>query len=360
MIDMALDKKQTRSPGGAGGLLAIVAAFVACSPGNSLVSGAAGSGGTGGGEVGGGGGGGGAGSGGAGGQEEPLPDPAEDGPYAYAELDDSFLVAATGNTVAIHCAHPTSGPSSGPYPVVVFGHGFQLPPSQYGGYVRRLASFGYVALTVDFPAGLFGANHVKNARDLLGGLDWAAQAPELGGQADSTHAGASGHSLGGKVALLAATLDTRIAATITLDPVDSSVSCSPQDCPDVSALMPIAIPTGFVGETLDASGGFQPCAPEADNFYTFYAHTSSPSLLVDVHGANHMSFLDDSASCGITCSFCQTPTLPNATVHDLAQAFVVAFYERHLRGRVAYDTYLTGPEAVARYVDTGLATLEAR
>jgi hypothetical protein len=36
---------------------------------------------------------------------------------------------------------------------------------------------------------------------------------------------------------------------------------------------------------------------------------------------------------------------------------VVAFYERHLRGDLAHDTYLTGAQAQARYVATNQATI---
>ena len=296
---------------------------------------------------------GGAGQGGSGAQGGAgmVSDPNADGPHAIMELDDMAAVPG-GGTVDVHAAYPTSG---GPYPVVLFAHGFLLPPSQYFAYVRRLATFGYVALTVDFQAGFTNTNHMRNAQELLAGLDWASQA--LPGVADSEQAGATGHSLGGKLSLLAATLDPRIRATITLDPVDGSMGCSPQDCPDVSSLLPISVPTGFIGETLDASGGFQPCAPAADNFETFYANAGAPSLSVEVLGANHMSFLDDISSCGLPCTFCNQPTADPTAVHALSQAFVVAFYERHLKGNTGYDTYLTGAEAQARYVDSGMAAI---
>ena len=288
-------------------------------------------------------------------------DPNLDGPYTVAELDDTTTVASTGHKEAIHCAYPTAGPSAGPFPVIVVGHGFQLPPTQYASYLRRLASFGYVALTADFPAGFLNVNNVENAKDFIGGLDWAATSPKLGGKADVNTAGATGHSLGGKVALLAATMDARIKASITLDPVDGAMGCSPQNCPDVSNLMPtLAIPTGFIGETIDAKGAFQACAPAANNYTTFYVGTKSPSLEVTALGANHMSFLDDVASCPLTCSFCNAASAPNAQVNAMAKALVVAFYERHLRGDANYDTYLTGSEVTARYVATKQATITSK
>ena len=78
-------------------------------------------------------------------------------------------------------------------------------------------------------------------------------------------------------------------------------------------------------------------------------------------GANHMSFLDDVASCPLlTCSFCNAASAPNAQVNAMAKALVVAFYERHLRGDANYDTYLTGSEVTARYVATKQATITSK
>ncbi|MFO0611025.1 MAG: alpha/beta fold hydrolase [Polyangiaceae bacterium] len=290
-----------------------------------------------------------------------VPDPDKPGPFATETITETIQVQATNHSVPIRCVYPTSGPDAGPYPVVVVSHGFQIPASQYNGYVDRLASFGYVALTADFPTG-FTANNVANAEDVLAAVDWAAAKPALAGIADATNVGLTGHSLGGKVSLLASTMDTRVKASITLDPVDGAMNCSPQNCPDVSKLMPIPIPTGFIGETLDKTGGSfgMACAPAADNYETFYAGTSAPSLSVTVNGANHMSFIDDVVGCGFICNFCNTATAQNATVNALSKAFVTAFYERWLKGRVEYDAYLTGDLAKTKYVDTGLVTIASK
>jgi acetyl esterase/lipase len=288
-----------------------------------------------------------------------IDDPDLDGPFTVTELD-AGTSSPSGNTVPIHVAFPSGGPEPSPYPVVIVAHGFQLPASQYFSYVRRLASHGFVALTADYPAGFTGVNNVDNAVDLIAALDWTASAPELAGSADANVAGMTGHSMGGKLSLLAATMDPRVRASLTLDPVDGSMSCSPADCPDVSALMPLDIPTAFLGETIDATGSFMACAPAADNYATFYAGTTSPSLMVTVIGANHMSFLDDVGSCGLVCSFCNPATVDNATVNALSRAFTVAFYRRYLKDEVGYDAYLTGAEAQARYVATGLVEIESK
>lgn len=292
-----------------------------------------------------------------------VPDPNVTGPYGYAEFDDTAKIASTGDSVAVHCAYPIGGGAAGPYPVIVLAHGFQLAPDKYYGYVRRLASFGYVAMTVDFPTSFISNDNPKEAKDLAGALDWAAQkGGVLTGKVDADNAGVMGHSLGGKLAFLAATLEPRFKAVLGLDPVDGGgpLGCNLPQCVDVSvAVAKLAIPSAFVGETTDAAGGMQPCAPSANNFQTFYASVPSKSVAVTVNGANHMSFLDDTNGC-MTCGFCNKATAAQATVTDLSRSYAVAFFERNLRGLTAYDDYLTGATAQARYVATGIASIQSK
>lgn len=288
-------------------------------------------------------------------------DPDEDGPFAFAEKDANVTIPTTGDEVAIHVAYPTG---TGSFPVVVIGRGFQIPATQYASYTRRLASFGYVALTVEYPTPLLAGNdNPKQAKDLLGGIDWAKNDATFGAKVDATSVGTAGHSLGGKVALLAATLDARVKATIALDPVDGGgpLGCNAPACVGVANLLPsLKIPTGFLGETTDATGGFQSCAPAAANYQTFYAKASSPSFQVTVLGANHVGFVDSVTACGSLCSFCNPATASNADVNAMARAYVTAFFERNLRGKATYDTYLTGAVAQARYVKTMRATIESK
>lgn len=298
-------------------------------------------------------------TGAGGGTTTTAPDPELAGPYTTAVVDDTVTVPGTDAEVDIHCVYPTGGPDAGPYPVVVLGHGFNIAPSLYNSYLEHLASFGYVALTVDFPNSFVFPNHVENAQELAYGIDWAGAHATVSAVADTTTAGSTGHSLGGKLAVQAATFDSRIKAVFALDPVDGSTSCNPQNCPDVTNMLPIPIPMGFIGETTD-SMGFQSCAPAADNFATFYGAASSPSLSVEVLGANHVSFVDDLQACGLSCDFCNAATAMQDDVRLLSRAMMVAFFERHLRADTRYDAYLSGPQAQMRYVDAGLATIMSK
>lgn len=286
----------------------------------------------------------------------PVSDPAQEGPFSYDEVAGEVQVGPA--KVPVVAYFPTAGPARGPYPTTTFAHGFNIGPTQYSSYGKRLASHGYVAVNVDH-RGYLGqpVDHFENAKQIIAAIDWVEGHPLLGDLADTTRVGAAGHSLGGKISVLVAMIDPRVRASITLDPVDGNVmGCpGPQQCPDVSGKLPIALPLGFIGQTTDDT-----CAPPAENYTTFFAEADPPALAVTVHGANHVAFLDDLASCGIACTFCQAGTADPAVVGDLARAYLVAFFGRYLRGEAGYDVYLTGAEAQARYVETGVATLESK
>lgn len=293
-----------------------------------------------------------------------APDPAQLGPYTSQAHTETYAVPASRNDLPMDCEYPTAGPGAGPFPAVLIGHGFQLPASQYRGYAERLASFGYVACTADFRATII-ANHAENAQDIVAGVDWllavnTQSGHPLFGLVSASQIALMGHSLGGKVAFLAAAQDSRVAAVFALDPVDSSSFCSAARCPDATDMLPFTIPVGVLGETIDSSGSLQNCAPAADNFQTFYDAASSPAYEADVQGANHMSFIDDPSSCGLPCTACQAATAPHTEVIDLARAMTVAFFERYLRQDTRYDTYLSGAMAQQRYVQPGRALIRTK
>jgi len=293
----------------------------------------------------------------------PGVDPAAPGPFATTTFDAAPTLS-TGDTENVACVLPEVGSTGAPYPLVVLLHGFLGNNAMMRAYAERLATFGYVACAVEFPSGFADSDNPRQASVVRAAIDWLVAASNdanspLAGTIDPTRIGITGHSLGGKISLLVAADDARIRAAITLDPVDGGgpTGCNPPACVDASERMAeLAIPTGFLGETIDAmTTGFQACAPAADNYATFYEAANAPSLSVTVAGANHVSFIGMDGA-----GFCNAPEVPAADVVDLSLAFVTAFYERNLRGLEGYDAYLTGAEAQARYVETGRATIESK
>jgi dienelactone hydrolase len=285
--------------------------------------------------------------------EEPQPtasDPALPGPCATTTIDGK-----TGST-SVHCVVPSDGPYPAPWPVVFIAHGFNLEPPRYYAYADRLGSFCFVACTVGYSD---LANQSQDPAAVTAAFDWVLAEASLADKVDPDRAGTMGHSRGGKAAVLAAVQDTRFKAVLGLDPVNSCPPLS-SNCPNaLDAIGALAVPTTFLGETLDSQGIGQACAPAADNYQKFFQGAQSPSLEVTVNGANHMSFVADLDSC-LACGLCKQATADHQAVLDLSLSYSVSFFQRWLRDLASYDDYLTGDAAQQRYVQTGLATLQSK
>ncbi|MEQ8275408.1 MAG: alpha/beta hydrolase [Deltaproteobacteria bacterium] len=287
----------------------------------------------------------------------PVAPPTLPGPYTSTALNGTAPTTST-NDIDMSCLVPSQGPSAGPYPVVLVLHGFRIDANLYDSYVERLASHGFVACTADFAASVI-PNHVESAQDILEGLDWVlAQTTD----ADPDRVALVGHSLGGKLAVYGASMDPTIDAIVGLDPVDGAMLCNATRCPDATDMLPVSIPTAFLGQTLDRMPGLggQACTPTADSYTTFYTPATSPSLEVTMNGASHMSFVDDLEACGFVCSVCQEATMAQADALAIARAYTTAFLLRHVVGDAGYDSWLTGADANVNWIAGGAITVQSK
>jgi predicted dienelactone hydrolase len=251
-------------------------------------------------------------------------------------------------------------------PVLVFVHGFQLDPALYASYGRHLATWGYVVVMPRLPGAIFGGpSHRAQADYLIGVLDWlqaAAAGPDgpLAGRVDPERIAMAGHSLGGKLAMLATANDPRPRVVFGVDPVDAPggpLQPVNDDYPSVAPerMADITVPIGLVGETVNATCqgfGCQACAPEADNFAQYAAAAQTPTYTFEIVGANHVSFLDD-PNCGLFCSVCSAGTDAPDVTRRLTQRYLTAFLQVYLAGRPEFATYLRGAE-LQHDVDLGL------
>lgn len=260
------------------------------------------------------------------------PDPADDGAYAVTMMTASIPGAAQGRTVASTVFVPTGAPT--PMPLVIVSPGFQMPRTQYTSYAHHLATWGFVAIATDYAESGFFLDHARIAADVPSVIDWALAQSSL--SIDGDKIATVGHSLGGKISVFAATLDTRIKAVVGWDPVDSS---NPSVAPEKMGGLAAAV--AVVGETTNGSGGGMPCAPAADNFAAFYAAAASPALAMTAVGADHMDWVDD-PSCSV-CGFCSPGTADASLVRKVTRRLDVAWLRRRLLGDVAMDGWLTAP-----------------
>ena len=291
-------------------------------------------------------------------------DPGASGGLTFVKT--SSEVQNAGKSIPLELYLPEG---SGPFPVLVFTHGFQLGPDQYASYGEHLASWGYVVVMPALPGGLLGPvgapSHREQKEHTVALLDWieanaSAAGGALDGKADATRIGLAGHSMGGKISLLVATEDERPKAVFGVDPVDAAggpMPGSPADYPSVTPELmdKLAIPLGLLGETTNATcSGFmcQACAPEDDNFHQYYVHATGPAVEIEILGANHMSFLDN-PSCGFVCSVCPRGNDDPAQSRLLARRYLTAFFEVFLKEEAVLLSHLNGADMQAD-VDAGL------
>lgn len=267
--------------------------------------------------------------------------PAGQGPYSVTQS----TTKVSGWAVTVF---DPQMPANARAPLVLFKHGFQLATADYATTLDQIASHGYVVVGVDTPPSLIGGPSQADERDgVIAALDWSlSSSAPFAAHLDGAHVASSGHSRGGKIAVMVAAKDARIGAVLGFDPVNG---CGPNEsysatCPDVTSASfapSLAIPVGYMGETADEQGGM-PCAPAAQNYATIYAASSKAPWAAEwtFAGAAHMTFTDDGG--GLYGSFCAKASGNEATLRDEIRTVAVAFLERNLRGEASMDAWLTG------------------
>jgi predicted dienelactone hydrolase len=130
--------------------------------------------------------------------------------------------------------------SMGPYPLVVFSHGFSLNPEWYSTLAEHYASHGFIVLAPehvekDWSESAIAA--IDRPRDIKRTLDYAegvtAPGGDLAGQIDMENVAVVGHSFGGYTALAMA------GAQLDLDAVDKRCGELPPDDPKAFLCMPM-------------------------------------------------------------------------------------------------------------------------
>jgi len=135
---------------------------------------------------------------------------------------------------------PNAGPASagGPYPLVVFGHGFAVTPQLYAPLLQSWARAGYVVAAPVFPLGNADAPGGPDEADVINqpsdmsfvissllSLSRPGAGP-LAGLVDSAQIAVAGHSDGGETALAVAYSrrfhDPRVSAAVILSGAEMS------------------------------------------------------------------------------------------------------------------------------------------
>lgn len=208
-------------------------------------------------------------------------------------------------------------PAGGPYPALVFGHGFRQNARLYASLGRHLASWGYLVIAPNTANGWFPNQErfVNELRDSLTYLDEAQTDPAsfLLGQVDVAHYGAMGHSMGGAASLAATLADERIRAWVPLAPAAS-----------------LNTPTSMNAAVLLISGDGDSVTPTDFTALPIYNQLQARRQLVEVAGADHCSWQDrvwpfDAAA------WCGEHTLSREASRAISRRLVTAFFNLYLQ-----------------------------
>ncbi len=185
---------------------------------------------------------------------------------------------------------PAPGQHPGPFPLIVFGHGFAVSPAPYARLLDAWARAGYVVAAPVFP--LENANHPggPDERDLpnqpgdmslvitdLSARSLSGSGP-LAGLIDSRQVAVTGQSDGGDTALAAAydpsVRDQRIGAAMILSGAEDPFAA------------PFAMPPH--GPALLAVQGTADTINPPGDTYSFYRQAGRPKFLLTLLGAGHL------------------------------------------------------------------------
>jgi predicted dienelactone hydrolase len=223
--------------------------------------------------------------------------------------------------VDIHDAPPAR--AAGPFPLIVFGHGFAVTPATYAALLRAWARAGYVVAAPIFPLENANAPGGPNENDLpnqprdmsvvISGMLRANGIPGgvFGGLLDPRAIAVSGQSDGGDTALAVVydryDIDRRVRAAVIL---------SGAEIPGISGFdFPAPVPP------LLATQGTADTINPPSQTYAFFAAAPRPKYLLSLFGAPHLPPYTD-----------EQPQL--AIVERVTIAFMDR-YLKHLHGALA-------------------------
>ncbi len=182
--------------------------------------------------------------------------------------------------------------SGGPYPLIIFAHGFSSLRRQSASYTQHLASHGYVVAAPGFPQSRIdtpGGPRISAVLDQPADVAFvidemlrrgAAGVGVFAGAIDANRIGMTGHSLGGLTAMLSAygaERDARIKAIVPISPFGCVLPL------DIAA--GTSVPAMIIGGSRDRIVG--PASIRAA-----YEAASVPRYYAEIIGADHIRFAD--------------------------------------------------------------------
>jgi len=283
-----------------------------------------------------------------------VPDPGEPGPYAVDQSTETFSrTLPDGRTRAVVTqiwypvskdapttparAAPRIATIAGPFPLIVFSHGYQGAPVNYGLLLRHLASHGFVVAGPDHQdcraqcgraeyaeAIAVRPDDVSMVLDSMLALS-AGDKPLYKGLIDLRRVGVAGHSFGGWTTLTVLQRDPRFAAGLAMAPA-TWITPSP-DAQQVSK--PVLLMAGVLDSMV-------PYAMTA-RFFSDIPASAPDHYLLAVQSAGHQ-FYDRCIQSFVTTSC--FASMPQGQLQALENRVATAFLLKYLAGQRVTDDQL--------------------
>lgn len=222
---------------------------------------------------------------------------------------------------------PDGPRGTGPWPVVVFGHGYLSSPDLYAETLAALAAHGYLVVAPRSGGELF-PDHAAFAADLSAVIDWLtaengrANGP-FAGAVDLERIAVSGHSMGGGASILAAAADARFRTVANLAAAETRPSA-------------VAAAADIMASVLLIAGELDAIAPvDQHQRPIFEALTGAPAQLRTILGGSHCGFVDPEAGGplgGLSDLVCDTGTIPATEQRAITVRLLVDWLRYHLDG----------------------------
>lgn len=242
-----------------------------------------------------------------------LADPVVSGRIYYPGSGDGFNVSMVG----------------GIYPIVVFGHGFNLAYDDYENLCFHLATWGYIVMSPNVQNG-FAVDHAEFAREMASCLRYLqAEGGNPLSQffgAVGFKQGAFGHSMGGGATALVTGEFPGLDAAIGLAAAETNPSA-------------IAALGSYSGAYMVISGTADNVADESGNQIPMYNAAMGEKVWVSLIGGAHCKFTDGNTICDVVSS---PGSISRSRQQELSNRYTTAFFNYYLKGDTNYRAFLCG------------------
>jgi predicted dienelactone hydrolase len=230
----------------------------------------------------------------------------------------------------------------GKFPVICFGHGYQMSWDSYSYLCDSLVPYGFIIAFPKTEMKLF-PSHIGFAKDIafvLSEIDKLGKNPSsfFFNRVDSMNC-AMGHSMGGGSAILAARLSSSIRSLALLAPLNTWPS-------SVDAASELEIPSMIIAGKNDCI-----TPPEIHQVPIYLNLKSLSKIIITIKGGSHCQMADRSTICKLGESTCKPkPDISDNTQHAIVVKYFLHWLNFHLKGDRSsadqFDTFLGSDKSI--------------